>query len=416
MSAMAGAPVLLKQGYMQTKKMLGWNTRYYRLLQDCLFEFPSHDSKTPTDEFSLCDGTIEDASWELKLANALRVTTESGKVFVFVCTDSKEHRQWFDAIYYSTTLTRLAEYASPLTGSWLFYMDKGKFQKHWFVIKDSFLLCYEKREDMTMVNDGKLTKRKFVLPLNGAVLAYYKSHMPYSFCIQMWVHGELRSEFVLAAQSEAVMHVWMEVLYTSMGNKIEYADERDGSNLPAVSVLALTLLAVTLAKVPCRSHPDMIRGKPLPSKPKAETKGSDPSICLNTLLRRATDEDVLNAEWTEEKVRQQKDGRNIPKADENSAPTNGANTKHDFPMPKTEETPDVPANDEGSFPETQPSMPFFGGNSSDWNPFGSQPLRESGGTPGNDSWNPLQSLWSQFGGNWSNLNAGVTGLRDSAGV
>eukprot|EP00960_Hanusia_phi_P009363 271202-Hanusia_phi.AAC.5 len=73
-------------------------------------------------------------------------------------------------------------------------------------------------------------------------------------------------------------------------------------------------------------------------------------------------------------------------------------------------------DEERAFAENQASMPFFGGNSAEWNPFGSQASRESGGAPANDSWNPLQSLWSQFGGNWSNLNAGVTGLRDSGVV
>jgi len=32
---------------------MGWKRQYYRLLQDSLFQFTSHDSKTPTDEVTL---------------------------------------------------------------------------------------------------------------------------------------------------------------------------------------------------------------------------------------------------------------------------------------------------------------------------------------------------------------------------
>eukprot|EP00960_Hanusia_phi_P009364 271202-Hanusia_phi.AAC.6 len=303
MSAMAGAPVLLKQGYMQTKKLLGWNTRYYRLLQVCLSSQSSPLSPLrwkhrtvcsssplmtprprPTSFRSVMERLKTPLGWmtsllvtsdmsemvfslqELKLANALRVTTESGKVFVFLCTDSKEHRQWFDAIYYSTTLTRLAEYASPLTGSWLFYMEKGKFQKYWFVIKDSFLLCYEKREDMTMINDGKLTKRKFVLPLNGAVstlllfkvfLSRVTSHLNrrcgYMENYEVSSFSPLRARPSCTcgwrwADNSSCIDIdaltYLKVLYTSMGNKIEYTDEREGSNLPAVILIVSALLSL----------------------------------------------------------------------------------------------------------------------------------------------------------------------------
>ena len=47
---------------------------------------------------------------ESKTGNALRVTTSEGKVFLLVCGNNAEHRQWFDALYYSTTLAVLAEY------------------------------------------------------------------------------------------------------------------------------------------------------------------------------------------------------------------------------------------------------------------------------------------------------------------
>jgi hypothetical protein len=37
----------------QRKGLMGWKRQYYRLLQDSLFQFTSHDSKTPTDEVTL---------------------------------------------------------------------------------------------------------------------------------------------------------------------------------------------------------------------------------------------------------------------------------------------------------------------------------------------------------------------------
>ena len=47
---------------------------------------------------------------------------------------------------------------------------QGRFVKRWFVIKDSFLLCYNSREDMNNPQDGQKTGRRFVLPLMGMLL------------------------------------------------------------------------------------------------------------------------------------------------------------------------------------------------------------------------------------------------------
>jgi hypothetical protein len=52
------------------------------------------------------------------------------------------------------------------------------------------------------------------------MLAYHKTSQPYSFSIQMRQMGEIKAEFVFAAASEAVMNVWMEALYVSMGNTL----------------------------------------------------------------------------------------------------------------------------------------------------------------------------------------------------
>ena len=45
--------------------------------------------------------------------------------------------------------------------------QQGRFVKRWFVIKDTFLLCYNSREDMNSPQDGQRTGRRFVLPLMG---------------------------------------------------------------------------------------------------------------------------------------------------------------------------------------------------------------------------------------------------------
>lgn len=46
-------------GDSQRKGMMGWKRQYYRLLQDSLFQFTSHDSKTPTDEVTLMGEAIQ---------------------------------------------------------------------------------------------------------------------------------------------------------------------------------------------------------------------------------------------------------------------------------------------------------------------------------------------------------------------
>lgn len=169
---------------MQQKGFFGNKKRYFRLLQDSLFSFASAETKTPLDEISLDDGSVEDASWEVKTGSCLQVTTSNGKKHLFVCSNASEHRQWFDALYYSTTLKLLAEYCSPLSGGWLGHLEKGRFIKRWFVIKDSFLLCYNSREDMNNPRDGELTGRRFVLPLMVTSLSAMSQpcrHSPMTF-------------------------------------------------------------------------------------------------------------------------------------------------------------------------------------------------------------------------------------------
>ena len=59
--------------------------------------------------------------------------------------------------------------------------------------------------------DGKPVSRRFVLPLVGVVVAYHKTTKNYSFSLQIMHSGELKHEFIFAAESEAIMNVWMEV-------------------------------------------------------------------------------------------------------------------------------------------------------------------------------------------------------------
>ena len=115
--------------------------------QDSLFSFESHESKTPTDEIPLMGGEVKDASWEVKRANAVMIETDVGKKYYLVCDNSLEHQQWFDALYYGTTVSTLAEYCSPLSGGWLYFFEHKKWTRRWFMIRDSFLLCYNSRED-----------------------------------------------------------------------------------------------------------------------------------------------------------------------------------------------------------------------------------------------------------------------------
>jgi hypothetical protein len=71
----------------------------------------------------------------------------------------------------------------------------------------------------------------------GAMLAYHKTSQPYSFSVQMRQMGEIKAEFVFAAASEAVMNVWMETLYVSMGNSLpeEIYDTVSGRRRGALS-------------------------------------------------------------------------------------------------------------------------------------------------------------------------------------
>lgn len=124
---------------------------FLHLHQDSLFTFASHESKTPTDEVSLMGGNVRDASWETKKANCIRVETDQRRKIFFICENSMEHQQWFDALYYGTTVSTLAEYCSPLSGGWLYYFENNKWTRRWFMIRDSFLLCYNSREDVTPV-------------------------------------------------------------------------------------------------------------------------------------------------------------------------------------------------------------------------------------------------------------------------
>jgi hypothetical protein len=61
---------------------------------------------------------------------------------------------------------------------------QGRFLKRWFVIKDSFLLCYNSREDMNNPQDGHKTGRRFVLPLMGMLLLL--SHICLWPCAHVW--------------------------------------------------------------------------------------------------------------------------------------------------------------------------------------------------------------------------------------
>ena len=64
-----------------------------------------------------------------------------------------------------------------------------------------------------MQTDGKPVSRRFVLPLVGVVVAYHKTTKNFSFSLQIMNSGELKHEFVFAAESESIMNVWMEVRY-----------------------------------------------------------------------------------------------------------------------------------------------------------------------------------------------------------
>ena len=56
----------------QVKSTFGWKKYYYRLLQDSLFAFRSHESKTPKDEVELYCAKTKDCSWEVRSCNTYR--------------------------------------------------------------------------------------------------------------------------------------------------------------------------------------------------------------------------------------------------------------------------------------------------------------------------------------------------------
>eukprot|EP00282_Hemiselmis_andersenii_P037962 CAMPEP_0169429634 /NCGR_PEP_ID=MMETSP1042-20121227/1970_1 /TAXON_ID=464988 /ORGANISM="Hemiselmis andersenii, Strain CCMP1180" /LENGTH=297 /DNA_ID=CAMNT_0009539895 /DNA_START=23 /DNA_END=913 /DNA_ORIENTATION=- len=263
MAGTLGGPILLKQGYLQRKGTFGWKRGYYRLLQDSLFQFISHDSKTPTDELTLMGGTVVDGSWNTKKANCLQVQTEKGRKEYFVCDNADEHKQWFDAIYYATTVSKLAEYCSPLSGGWLHFYEDKTWVRRWFMIKDSFLMCYKSREDVTPANtSGAPVKRRFVLPLGGSVIAYHKTTMPFSFSVQLFSGGELKNEFIFAAASEPIMNVWMEVLYVSTGKELPGVQE-DTGDLAVLVDTRLDDVDAGATPAPSKRHRDFTIGKGL---------------------------------------------------------------------------------------------------------------------------------------------------------
>ena len=263
MAAQLGGPVLLKQGYMQIKTTFGWKRQYYRLLQDSLFSFKTHESKTPTDELSLMGGFVKDASWQMKRANCLEVESDSHRKVYFICENSLQHQQWFDALYYGTTVSTLAEYCSPLSGGWLYFFENNRWSRRWFMIRDSFLLCYNSREDVTPVTtDGKPVNRRFVLPLVGVVVAYHKTTKNYSFSLQIMSMGELKHEFIFAAESEAIMNVWMEVLYVSTGRDLPDFANEDNENAFDLAT-NLEDLRADATPEPSKSHHAFTKGKGL---------------------------------------------------------------------------------------------------------------------------------------------------------
>lgn len=86
------------------------------------------------------------------------------------------------------------------------------------------------REDVNpATTSGAPVNRRFVLPLGGSVIAYHKTVMPFSFSVQIFSAGELKNEFILAAASEPIMNVWMEVLYVSTGKELPGLEDEEGA-------------------------------------------------------------------------------------------------------------------------------------------------------------------------------------------
>jgi hypothetical protein len=49
-------------------------------------------------QLTLNDAVVEDVSWDLKKANAIRITSAIGFKIVFVCESSEEHKQVSSAV------------------------------------------------------------------------------------------------------------------------------------------------------------------------------------------------------------------------------------------------------------------------------------------------------------------------------
>jgi hypothetical protein len=241
-------------------------------------------------------GLVEDASWAVKKANALKIETQRGVKVLFLWTESAascsfatapmaDHSPRFCSsarVRWSTStglmqyitqpqsplLQNIAvrEYPIPpsflvsgltapmsfvirLSGGWLQHLEGSVWVRRWFVIRDSFLLCCalpnslmqfcscilspafptrdkswiadNNREDvMPATTTGKPVNRRFVLPLGGVIVAYHKTVKQFSFSLQIYSGGELKHEFIFAADSEPIMNVWMEVLYVSTGKEL----------------------------------------------------------------------------------------------------------------------------------------------------------------------------------------------------
>jgi len=86
--------------------------------------------------------------------------------------------------------------------------------------------------------------------------------MSYSFSIEMRQAGEVIAQFVFAAPSEAVLNVWMEVLYVSMGNVLPENDFATAADRAALSLdPQLRDLTSTDTPVPSKAHHLFTKGQ-----------------------------------------------------------------------------------------------------------------------------------------------------------
>jgi hypothetical protein len=106
---------------------------------------------------------------------------------------------------------------------------------------------------------GAPVNRRFVLPLSGAVIAYHKTVMPFSFSVQMFAAGELKNEFIFAAASEPIMNVWMEVLYVSTGKELPGLEDEEGEVALEIET-RLTEIDSGETPAPSRRHRENTRG------------------------------------------------------------------------------------------------------------------------------------------------------------